>query len=159
MKRDKTSTSILKVKPSALKQDITELFEILGFMKQQQFKDGWLSLGDGGYRRKTNWIGVYMTYKIQKGRSLKQFHSIENLWCIVTMSNKSKTSILPLLQFLHSNGYDACCRRINNSYYIIRRFLPEELNDPIFLQVYGEEISPNDNNYIFTTVKSIKTQR
>ncbi len=52
MKRSKTSSSILKVKPSALKTNIAGLINTLGFMNQEQIREGWRFLGDGAYQRK-----------------------------------------------------------------------------------------------------------
>lgn len=51
MKRGKTSESILKVKPSALKTDISMLFEMF-FQNQQQVRDGWVYLKDGAFKRR-----------------------------------------------------------------------------------------------------------
>ncbi len=53
MKRTET-VSILKVKPSALKQNISVLWEILGFSKQEQTKQGYKYLGEGGCQKKIN---------------------------------------------------------------------------------------------------------
>jgi len=43
---------IIKIKPSAIKTELSGLYEALGFTKQQQMKDGWRFLGDGAYQRK-----------------------------------------------------------------------------------------------------------
>jgi hypothetical protein len=51
MKR-KDSQPLIRAKPNAMKQNISMLFETLGFLKQCQIRDGWQFLGNGAFKRK-----------------------------------------------------------------------------------------------------------
>ncbi len=109
--------------------------------------------------RKTYKRAWYLAHKpatelhVSHHKPRKWFPSTENLFCVVTAKYDHATpeSIAFALQHLTKKGYKAYIRNINNRWYVIRRFLEDELKDTQFVNNYGEIIIETEDGYAFST--------
>ena len=51
---ERGAVPLIRIKPSAFKTEVKGLIETLGFLRQFQIRDGWRSLGDGGFQKKVS---------------------------------------------------------------------------------------------------------